>query len=240
MNLIHRVHQPNRLLLVWQSPEGKSRKRFVVGELCLVGSNYLFRYLVDTVDFSNACDEGFACYPAFRKLNHEYHEGVLETFLRRIPPRRRGDFNKYLEQWRLASDVDISDFALLGHTGAKLPNDGFSLINPFDDVVAPYQFYIEVAGFRYQSSVALTDISIGMTVDFIREPENSHDDQAVRIEVMGRKIGYVNKVQSPAFRRWLESYQLTGSIERINGTESRPLIYVMGNLLSRDEKRIAA
>lgn len=240
MNLIRHVHQPSRLLLVWQSPEGKSRKRFVVGEICLIDGNCVFRYLPNTDDFTNACVEGFMCYPAFRKLNQEYSENILETFLRRIPPRRRGDFNKYLEQWRLAPDAVISDFALLGHTGAKLPNDGFSLINPFDGISAPHEFYIEVAGFRYQKTISLEDILVGMPVVFAVEPENEYDHQAVRIEVTGRKIGYVNKVQSPAFNRWLDSDIVTGVIERINGTEDRPLIYIYGRVSSKLTDRIAA
>jgi hypothetical protein len=240
MILIHHINQPSRLLLVWQPPEGKSRTRFVVGELCVDGEDYVFRYLDNTEDFANAIKEGFVCYPAFRKLNHEYNEGVLETFLRRIPPRKRGDFNKYLEQWRLAPGIDISDFALLGHTGAKLPNDGFSLINPFDGIDAPFEFYIEVAGFRYQDNICLDDISVGMEVNFVSEPENSFDQQAVRIETMGRKIGYVNKAQCPAFTRWLERYSITACIERINGTEARPLIYIYGRVHFANIQQIAA
>lgn len=240
MNLIHDISQPSRLLLVWQPPEGKSRTRFVVGELCVDCEDYVFRYLENTDDFAKAREEGFVCYPAFRKMNQEYREGVLETFLRRIPPRKRGDFNKYLEQWRLAPDLDISDFALLGHTGAKLPNDGFSLINPFDGIEAPHEFYIEVAGFRYQDNIQLDDISVGMAVNFISEPENPFDHQAVSIETMGWKIGYVNKTQSPAFNRWLNHYSITACIERINGTKARPLIYIYGRVHFANVQQIAA
>lgn len=240
MNLIRHVPQPNRLLLVWQSPEGKSRIRFVVGEICRINESYVFRYLVDTDDFNAAVAEGFVCYPAFRKHNQEYNDSILETFLRRLPPRKRGDFNKYLEQWRLSSDIDISDFALLGHTGAKLPNDGFSLINPFDDIKAPFEFYIEVAGFRYQKTVSLSDISLGMPVNFIAEPENEHDHQAVRIEASGRKIGYINKAQSPAFLRWFDHHAINGVIERINGTEERPLVYIYGRVGIDQANQIAA
>jgi len=95
MNLISHIDTPNRLLLVWQSPEGTERNRFVVGEVCLDDKGYIFRYLVDTEQFDNACTEGFTCYPAFPKTNQEYREGILETFLRRMPPRKRGDFGKY-------------------------------------------------------------------------------------------------------------------------------------------------
>jgi len=240
MNLIRHINHPNRLFLVWQSPEGKSRMRFVVGEICPDGDGYVFRYLVDILDFSNAQSEGFVGYPAFRKFNQEYREGVLETFLRRIPPRTRGDFNKYLEQWRIAADVEISDFALLGHTGAKLPNDGFSLINPFDGVTAPFEFYLEVAGFRYQNNISLNEISVGMAVNFVLEPENSHDSFAVRIETNSRKIGYINKVQCHAFSHWLKGNTIIAWIERINGTDLRPLIYIYGRVGSQSTERIAA
>ncbi len=240
MNLIQHANQPSRLLLVWQPPEGKPRTRLVVGELCMENNSYKFHYLENTTDFTKAREEGFVCYPAFPKLDQDYNVGVLETFLSRIPPRKRGDFNKYLEQWRLAPDVDIPDFALLGHTGAKLPNDGFSLINPFDYTDAPFEFYIEVAGFRYQKNINLDDISVDMAVNFIAEPDNSFDPQAVKIETLGRIIGYVNKIQSPAFTRWLEHYSITACIERLNGTEDRPLIYIYGRVQFENEQQIAA
>jgi len=239
MNLINHINTPNRLLLVWQSPEGTERNRFVVGEVCFDEQGYSFRYLVDTERFDQACTEGFVCYPAFRKINNEYRDGVLETFLRRIPPRKRGDFGKYLQQWRLALEIEISDFALLGHTGAKLPNDGFSLINPFDNVDAPHEFYIEVAGFRYQG-VSLEDIAENMLVDFVSEPDNQYDQNAVRVEVAGQKIGYVNKTQSAAFNRWLQHYSITACIERINGSSDRPLIYVYGRVDSIEIEQAVA
>jgi len=229
VNRIDHIIDPERLLLVWQAPE--SRSRYVVGELRKDNSEVVFRYLQDTEEFKRASAEGFVCYPAFRKTNQEYRQGVMDSFMRRLPPRKRGDFAKYLEQWKLAPDIEISDFALLGHTGAKLPNDGFSLINPFDNVDQPYTFYIEVAGFRYyQDNINIKDITVGMSVVFVHEPDNEHDSNAVRIEVAGKKIGYVNKVQSKAFIRWLKLYSINAWIERINGTSDRPLIYIFGRV----------
>jgi hypothetical protein len=231
VNRIKHVTDPDRLLLVWQAPEeGKSRTRFVVGELRQHEGQVVFRYLPDTDEFKKACAEGFVCYPAFRKTGQEYTQGVLDSFLRRLPPRKRGDFNKYLEQWRLAPNVEISDFALLGHTGAKLPNDGFALINPFDNAAPPFEFYIEVAGFRHQPNISVDDISVGMSVVFIAEPENEYNRDAVRIEVAGKKIGYVNNAQCKAFNSWLGRYPINASVERINGTSERPLVYIYGRV----------
>lgn len=230
MNQIKYVINPDRLLLVWQAPEGKSRARYVVGELCQREGQVIFRYLLETEEFEKARAEGFVCYPAFRKTGQEYTQGILNSFLRRLPPRKRGDFGKYLEQWRLAPNVEISDFALLGHTGAKLPNDGFSLINPFDHIEPPYEFYIEVAGFRHQKNISVDDISVGMSAVFIAEPANEFNGEAVSIEVDGKKIGYVNNAQCKAFNRWLGHYSINASVERINGTSDRPLIYIYGRV----------
>jgi hypothetical protein len=231
VNLIKHVTDPDRLLLVWQAPEeGKSRTRFVVGELRQHEGQVVFRYLLDTDEFKKACAEGFVCYPAFRKTSQEYTQGVLDSFLRRLPPRKRGDFAKYLEQWRLAPNVEISDFALLGHTGAKLPNDGFALINPFYNAEPPFEFYIEVAGFRHQPNISIDDISVGMNAVFIAEPDNEHNHDAVRIEVAGKKIGYVSDAQCKAFNSWLGRYSINASVERINGTIDRPLVYIYGRV----------
>lgn len=240
MNLIKRVTDPERLLLVWQAPEGKSRARYVVGELCQREGQVVFHYLTDTEEFKKACAEGFVCYPAFRKTSLEYTQGVLDSFLRRLPPRKRGDFGKYLEQWRLAVNVEISDFALLGHTGAKLPNDGFSLINPFDYIELPHEFYIEAAGFRHQQNISVNDISVGMNAVFIAEPSNEYNVDAVRIEIDGKKIGYVNNAQCNAFNRWLDQYSIKACVERINGTSDRPLIYIYGIVDGEQRQRAVA
>lgn len=220
--------------------ENKSRMRFVVGELCHDESGFIFRYLPNNPDFDQARAEGFVCYPAFRKTEQTYRDGVVETFLRRIPPRKRGDFCKYLLQWRLAEDIEMSDFALLGHTGAKLPNDGFSLVNPYDNVHAPYEFYIEVAGFRHQDGISLNDVGERMKVNFVSEPNNLHDSHAVRVEVDGSKIGYANKIQCAAFNRWLEHNVISAWIERINGTPERSLIYVFGRVDMADARKAVA
>lgn len=237
MNRIEHIINPNRLLLVWQAPDGKSRVRHIVGELFQRKDEVVFRYLPDTEEFQNASAEGFVCYPAFRKIGQEYTKGVLDSFLRRLPSRKRGDFDKYLEQWRLAPNVEISDFALLGHTGAKLPNDGFSLINPFDGIDPPHEFYIEVAGFRYyQENISIDDIAVGMEVVFISEPDNEYDSNAVIIEVLGKKIGYVNKAQSQAFSHWLKNCSIDAWIARKNGTGERPLIYIFGRVIPLTSK----
>lgn len=227
MNFIEHVLEPKRLLLVWQGPEDSSRLRHTVAELVRQENGIVrFRYLPNTADFRNAQAEGFINFPAFRKIGQFYDLGVVDTFMRRLPPRTRGDYGQYLEQFRLRPTTGVSDFGLLAYTGAKLPGDGFSLINPLDNVNAPCEVLVEVAGFRHASQVPLIDLRVGEPVSFAPEPENPREPSAVAILVGGRKIGYVPRQQTAALQKHCEAGVVQARVERINGRPERPLIYL--------------
>ncbi|WP_303902944.1 HIRAN domain-containing protein [Thiohalomonas denitrificans] len=225
MQLIEHTFLPFRLLLTWQAPEGKERRRFAVGELREAQGGLSFRYLTESEDFRKAQELGFNCYPAFRKTNQVYFHGVREAFLRRVPPRSRKDFPKFLQQWRLRADSELPDFTLLAYCGAKLPSDGFSLVWPLEEVTPPGEVLLEVAGFRYQD-IRLEELSAGMPVRFTLEPSNPKDPNALRMDVDGRPIGYVNRFQRNAVANWLGRHQIDAWVERFNGTSERPLVYV--------------
>lgn len=231
MNFIEHILEPKRLLLVWQGSEGSSRTRHTVAELLRQGDKPVrLRYLTGTQDFDSACEEGFTNFPAFRKVDQTYDLGVEETFMRRLPPRSRGDYGQYLEQFRLRPGIRISDFALLAYTGAKLPGDGFSIISPLEDVVGSCEILLEVAGFRYSSQLSITDIQPGETVMFEPEANNPSDLNSVAILVRGQKIGYVPRQQAPAIRRQSEAVSLSAQVERVNGRTDRPLVYLFTTL----------
>jgi len=237
MHLIEHTFSPTRLLLAWQAPDSEDRSYFVIGELRDQDGVVTFRYLPDTEDFRKAVALGFACYPAFRKWEREYTDGVMASFLRRLPPRSRGDFPKFLEQWRLTTQSTLSDFALLAYSGGRLPSDGFSVVWPMDEVQAPGEVLLEVAGFRYQG-IDLSELSVGMPVSFVPEPENPYDHKALRIEIEGRRIGYVKRAQRTAVSTWLAQYKVEASLERFNGTKERPVIHVFCRLCERRPERL--
>jgi hypothetical protein len=226
MNFIEHLVEPERLLLVWQAPDGDKRTRLAVGELLRRDDEVTFRYLTNSEDFTLASELGFICYPAFRKTDREYTLGVMDTFMRRLPPRKRGDFSRYLEQWRLSPESSPSDFALLAYSGAKLPNDGFSVDWPLAEVKAPCELLLEVAGFRYRDDVNIEDLSEGMPALLSLEDDNPVDAKAVAIEVAGKCIGYVKRSQRDAVLHWLNCYEVEAEIERLNGTPERPLVYL--------------
>lgn len=45
----------------------------------------------------------------------------------------------------------LRDFALLGYSGAKLPNDGFELVHPFGDPPHAFEVLVEVVNFRHEA-----------------------------------------------------------------------------------------
>lgn len=228
MTYIEHLVEPDRLILVWQAQDSADRSRYVVGELKKSSDVVSFNYLKNTPDFDKAKQLGFRGYPAF-PLDSDtgYNNQVMEAFCRRLPPRSRSDFNRFLELRGLKPDSHISDFALLGYTGAKLPNDGFELVHPFDNIEPPFELIIEIAGFRYESEIAVEMVTTGGAVEFVPEPDNNCDPNAIRIECGGKKIGYVARGRLELFHTHLNrGNAICGEIVRMNGTPQRPLVYV--------------
>jgi hypothetical protein len=219
---IKHIIEPDRLLLAWQPMEdSKDRTRRIVAELNrLQDGNVVLRYLVESEDFLRAQESGFSCFPAFRRTGRSYSEGVLDTFMLRLPHRERPDYAKFLNALRLPRNVEISDFALLGYSEARLPGDGFSIIHPFDGAPAPCEFLTEVAGYRHYRGTE-ADIPYGAELTFTPEPDNPYDPNAIRVELDADRVGYVNRGQTAAFHHWLKHNTVKAYIERKNGRVDR-------------------
>ncbi|MCP9337618.1 HIRAN domain-containing protein [Stutzerimonas xanthomarina] len=228
MSAIEHIYEPSRLLLVWHpTDESQPRHRRVVGELVRQGDDAVFRYLKGTDDFEAALNEGFFEFPAFAdKKDNASQAGALDVFLRRIPPRKREDFKEYLGQYNLPPDFSGSPFSLLGYTGARLASDTFELCPDLSDAKAPLDFVIELSGAHHyhDPSRALAE---GDEVDFITDDDNKHDGQAIRVELRGSKIGYVNKALAPSFRRLLREGTVRGTILKTFVSRSKLGIIVL-------------
>jgi len=231
MNLIKNIIEPKRLLLAWQPDiaSDKSRKRRVVAELRKTKSGTIgFHYLTDTDDFIKAVQSGLKEYPHFfpeKDYSTNQIPPFISNFLRRIPSRKRSDFQIFLKSIRIDPTVDISDFALLGYSGALLPSDSFSLIHPFDNADKPCELLIEATGFRYHEGMNM-DIKIGAPVTLLFEPENLFDALAIKIEYEGKTIGYINRTLLNAFHNWLNNWKVSGEIEKIITRGIKPKVMV--------------
>ena len=229
MSPISHIVEPTGLLLMWQPSDEKAatRTRRIVGEVFKLENGVAaFRYLRDSQDYLAAEQAGFKGFPAFQSTDEEFHKGVIESLLRRLPPRGREDFAEYLAQHRLPSPFPYSDFALLGYTGARLPSDGFSLVPVFPHDVVPCDYLMEVAGVRHVIGTDISTINVGDTISFSVDPENPVDHDALSVVHNGRSIGYVNRALRRTLSNWISSHNVSASVDRQNGKPDRPLIFV--------------
>lgn len=227
MHFIQHIIEPTKLLLSWQSSDENKRTRYIIAELHRAQENITLRYLPNTTDFNQAEKLGFEFYPAFPDIQ-KIHDKVLDTFMRRLPPRNRGDFSKYLEELRIKDDSKISDFALLGYSGAKLLSDGFSIIHPFENVDGACELLLEVAGYRFHvPDENSPQIKIDTPVTFsIEECNDVTKAAAVRIMANHHCIGYVNRGLIPTFLDWIENQRVSAWVEKMNETIGRPSVYL--------------
>lgn len=235
MNFIEHIIEPERLLLIWRGDFSHgARERRIVAEILVPSeeSDASLRYLTETNDFQLALKEGFEGYPAFPAKNGEKHSvGVMGAFARRLPPRKRDDFDSYLQRHRLPAGVKIPTSALLAYTNAKLPSDSFEIYGDFSEVPAPFELVIEVAGFRHQNLVKSDDMYLGDPITFKLDKDNAFDENAVAIFYSGMRIGFVDRAQAPSFRIWMrKGYSILGTVERLNGKPDRPLVYIYASV----------
>lgn len=204
-----------------------------MAELKPVSDEVHLVYLTNSKDFDNAKKHGFEAYSAFQDTN-KVHDNVLDAFMRRLPPRTRGDFSHYLEGFRLRPNVSISDFALLGYSGAKLLSDGFSIIYPFNDVQGACELLLEAANYKpiWDNK---TDLKINDAASFSKEWNSKVQETAICINVNNNCIGYVNRGLIPTFIEWIENNRIQDAwVEKINGTPGKPTAYLFVRIIARD------
>jgi len=226
MRHIDHIVEPDRLLLSWQTPS--ERLRMFVAELKRNGDEEAdLVYLKEREDFSKAQSLGFMGYPGF-DIEINIYKNVLTSFMKRIPPRSRGDFGRFLDALRIKAEAEISDFALLGYSGAKLPDDDFTVIHPFENASVPFEFMLRVEGYlHYQDELPLNVLSTDMQADFEAEPDNPKDPGAIKIMINGIKAGYVCRGLTASFRNWMQSgLTISACVERINGSGKNPKVYL--------------
>ncbi len=223
-NTIQHIREPSRLILTWQASEKRgNRKRLAVGELTQRDGTVELTYYDKSI-VAEAVALGYEGYAAFNLKESFHSRDVLQAFMRRLPPRSRNDFSQYLAGLRLPVGAHISDFALLGYSEAKLPSDGFSLVDPLDSSRPPSEYLWEVAGYRHYGGLGEADI--GREVFLEAEPSNAHDPDAVAIRTPNRILGYINRIQAPVVKRWIVDGRTSANIEKLNGTSNWPRAYI--------------
>lgn len=216
------------LFLTWQSNRDRNRRYFVGIVSKDMDNTVSFKYSIGSRDFEEAKEMGFVGFPAFKISEEVYTNDVLNSFVKRLPPKSRRDFSKYLSQHNLPVDFTGSDFQLLSHTGIQLPSDGFDLVPDLSQATIPFDYIMEVAGTRhYLSFEQVSEVSIGSEIELRCEDDNEFDKHAIAVYLHGSLIGYVNRLLCTTVRTLMANKCLTCRIVKKSGTVDRPLLYVM-------------
>ncbi len=229
MRYIEHIVEPDRLLLSWQTKTTSNQLRMFVAELIRNGNDADLVYLKESEDFLKVQSLEFEGYPGFA-IEKEVHENVLGSFMKRLPPRSRGDFGRFLDALRIKPEAkdEISDFALLGYSGAKLPDDDFTVIHIFENASVPFELMLFVQGYRYyKDQLPSNALSQDMQAGFEAEPDNPKDPEAIKIIINDVKVGYVSRGLTGSFHEWMQAgLAISAYVERINGREQNPEIYL--------------
>ena len=234
---IERPTEPRELILAWQAPDefrDEDRRRWEIGAIYKEGASVRFRYFEEpefgAKNFGRSLEKlrsyGFEGYPAFKfEPGRVYAGEVLDTFERRLPPRSRADFRRYLDYFSIPDGVDVSLMQLLAISEARLPGDGFSLVDPLDERMLSGEVAFEIAGFRHESPHVLPDLGAQLTLR--AEPDNKWDAQAVAVYLDSSRIGFVNKIQAPVVGIWLNTREIECVLLRFNGRQGAPRAYAL-------------
>lgn len=240
---------PLELTLSWRAPEEvEDRTRWAIGLLSARTPTPTFRYFEGeefrklnlSRDHAQLEKLGYRGYPAFGSTRHrgpEFSEDVMAAFLRRLPPPTRSDFPSYLELFRYRG-APLPAMTLLALTAARLPSDGFALIDRLDPNAAACDIVVEIAGYRHQPSDKAAVIE-GTKLELVPEPDNPADPNAVRLMTNGIKVGYVNRLQAETVLTWLATRSLACWLIRKNGRAHSPTAYALLRMRPR-EKSLAA
>ena len=154
--------------------------------------------------------------------------------MRRLPPRGRKDFDQYKHHFRISPDLSVSDFQLLAMTEAKLPSDGFALVDPLDQTCSARDLLVEVVGHRHYASECDLSNGMGRQVELSSEPENPKDPNAVVVMLSGQKLGYINRFQAKSFLLWLRENRVLATVERLNGEPGYPRLYIFARVAAKE------
>jgi len=188
--------KPFVLWLVWQNQE--TRQRYHIGNLTHVDGEYSFSYERSGKrrTLNEAMENGYNPHVSFRDINKNYvSDRLFGPFARRLPDKRRPDFNNILKEYGLT--LNDTELDLLRATGGRLATDPYEFVAPitlFEDYFS-FDFYI--AGWRYYNEDKIDhQLTVGEGVIFELDPTNKEDNKAVIVlsDNQGRKLGYI-----PAF-----------------------------------------
>ncbi len=209
----------NTLEIYWQNPE--TRERSLVGFLEDNENEYIFKYSQNVIQGKVT---GFKPIYPFLNYEKEYRSmSMFSNFLNRIPSPKRNDINDILKKYGLE---EYDEFNLLVKSGGRTPADNLEFISPIDTTANKIirSFYIAGVSHGEFCLGQCDDSCLSEVTDYeiklCKEPDNIHDQYAIKLLVEGKKIGYIPKYYSKSVTELINNnYKINIFIENINNDE---------------------
>jgi hypothetical protein len=229
--VVKNIVEPKELFLMWKAHSGHRHK---IGILTPDQFTYLPS---DSPEILEAMKEGFDGFPAF-DMAKQVHSNPLPVFMRRCPPSDRRDFDTYLQAFSLNPNSEavqkMSDFTLLGYTGAYVHGNPFHLLNPFSGINTEFEFVMQIAGAQHNYFKNHDDSNLlGKKLVAVHERDNVKDSNAVNLLLNGESFGYIQRGLNHSFSDWIDTKRLEDIvISRINGSIEHRYAYAFVRIAS--------
>jgi hypothetical protein len=186
----------SEIYLGWR--KGQGSRRYIVGVLSKKATGqFVFSYNQEVV--GDAVKEGFTPYTEFPRIDLPYNGNVLDVFAQRLIKSERPDIQKFYDFWEIEPQYKDDKFYLLGHTQGLLPTDNFEFLADFN-IVDNLHFLTEIASLS-QKHLPSETLTVGDTLRFELEHDNSYDKEAVKVYKNDLEIGYVKKIHCRVFHK---------------------------------------
>ncbi len=210
------------IFLAWR--KGAGSRRILVGTIKRSSTaGVKFEYSQEGV--VEAKKDGFVPYPDFPDTTKVYAENVLEIFGQRLNKSEREDIQKYYSYWEVDSALKNDKFYLLAHTQGLLPTDNFEFLADYNPT-AGLSFITELCSLT-KLQLSSDVLQEGDQLSWIREPNNSYDNKAVKVYKGNVFVGYIKKVHSRVFyKKNADGLRITVKSLNKNGHINRVFIKV--------------
>ena len=191
----------NRIALMWR-PE-KGQRRICIGYITIPknGNGLRFEYFDRGVEDAKKVDSNFNGYPGL-PLNADKQFSSLqvsEVFFGRLINQSRNDADDFYDFWLVDRSRVGDSLYVLAQTQGLSFTDMFEFVPQYFSSHKP-SFITDIAGLS-KIDFDLARLSVGDTLEFTRETNNSFDSNAVIVSYKGEKIGYIKKGHNSVFNR---------------------------------------
>ena len=206
--------------VVWQNL--RTRQLVHVGQLEFTDRRFVYSYTPDA-----ELHPDFVPFPAFPDFRESYESDELFPFFAdRLLSAARGGYDDHLAALGLTRE-EATPVELLARSGGASPHDTIQVVpEPVEhedgNAVLPFL----VSGVRHVDDASTVNKRIaslreGEELDLRDEPDNPHNDRAVRLEAKGQPVGWIpDYLLEQVWKNRGAGRRIHVTVERANGPET--------------------